>query len=73
MQGRRVEAFRKMHAIAARIGGWRGIAFQPDGSKNYVKMNGRPVWDAGHLELRDGLTFVAAMERFNSDKGRRIA
>jgi len=50
--GRNVDLFRRMHAIAASRG-WRGIAFNSDGTKRYIRNSkGKLVWDGGHLEWR---------------------
>jgi len=61
--GRRVDLFIAMHAAAKALG-WRGIAFEADGTtKKYIKNSkGKPVWDAGHLEWRSPhATIVAAI------------
>lgn len=50
--GKDVDKFRRMHEIAADRG-WRGIAFNADGSKHYItNAQGKLVWDGGHLEWR---------------------
>lgn len=61
LAGKHVELFRTMHAEAAALG-WRGIAFNPDGSKRFITTNKGKVWDGGHLELRDGMTWAAAFD-----------
>lgn len=61
--GRRVDLFIQMHA-AAKLLGWRGIAFEPDGvtKKTITNSKGKPVWDGGHLEWRSPhATIVAAV------------
>jgi len=50
--GKNIEQYRRMHAIAA-AHGWRGIAFNSDGSQKYItNSKGKKVWDGGHLEWR---------------------
>lgn len=51
--GRRVDLFIQMHA-AAKLAGWRGIAFEADGTTKHYLTNskGRKVWDGGHIEWR---------------------
>lgn len=50
--GKRVDLFQQMHAAAA-ARGFRGIAFNADGSKRYITTSKGKVWDGGHLEWRD--------------------
>lgn len=60
MDGRHVELYRKLHTEAAREG-FRGLAFNADGSKRYItNAQGKPVWDAGHIEFPEGMTWAAA-------------
>jgi hypothetical protein len=48
--GRNLDLFRTMHRIAAGLG-WRGLAFNADGSPRYlVNRFGRRYWDGAHLE-----------------------
>jgi hypothetical protein len=50
--GKDVDKFRRMHQLAA-ARGWRGIAFNADGSKRLIaNSKGKLVWDGGHLEWR---------------------
>lgn len=51
--GRRVDLFQRMHAKARELG-FRGIAFEADGTtKKYITNKaGKKVWDGGHLECR---------------------
>lgn len=52
LDGIYVDNFRRMHEIAAALG-WRGIAFNADGSKRFItNRNGKKIWDGGHLEWR---------------------
>lgn len=61
--------FRTMHEVAKRRG-WRGIAFNADGSKKLITNSaGKKVWDGGHLEWRDGLTFAQAEAQYVATKG----
>lgn len=47
-----IELYRTMHDVAASLG-WRGIAFNDDGSKRLItNSKGRKIWDGGHLEWR---------------------
>ena len=57
--GRNTDLFRRMHAIAASRG-WRGIAFNTDGTKHYIRNSkGKLVWDGGHLEWRSPYGTIA--------------
>jgi hypothetical protein len=51
--GRRLDLFQRMHAVAKTMG-FRGIAFETDGvTKRYIKNSkGKLVWDGSHLECR---------------------
>jgi hypothetical protein len=50
--GKDIDKFRRMHQLAA-ARGWRGIAFNADGSKRLIaNSKGKLVWDGGHLEWR---------------------
>lgn len=52
LDGVRVDLFRQMHETAAALG-WRGIAFNSDGSKRLITNSaGKKIWDGGHLEWR---------------------
>lgn len=54
LAGRNVELFRRMHAIAQKLG-WRGLAFNADGSLRYLtNPRGGRFWDGGHLEWSGG-------------------
>lgn len=59
--GRRVDLFQQMHA-AAKLLGWRGIAFLEDGitKRTITNSKGKPVWDGGHLEWRAPHATIAA-------------
>lgn len=51
--GRNLDLFRAMHETAAQAG-WRGLAFNDDGSKRLITNKyGKKVWDGAHLEWRD--------------------
>lgn len=55
--------FRKMHELAPRHG-WRGLAFNPDGSRRYLVMrDGSRKWDGPHLEFPEGMTFAQAQRK----------
>jgi hypothetical protein len=60
MNGKRVDLYRRMHEIAVEEG-WQGIAFHPDGSKRFIITSKGSVWDAGHLEYREGLSYSQAV------------
>ena len=51
--------FRSMHEMAPRWG-FRGLAFNADGSRRYIKTKTGAVWDGGHLEFPEGMTFSEA-------------
>lgn len=59
MDGKHVDLYRKLHAEAAKEG-FRGLAFNADGTKRYITTNKGPVWDGGHIEFPEGMTFAAA-------------
>ncbi len=47
-----LDLYVRMHA-AASARGFRGLAFNSDGSRRYItNAQGRPIWDGGHLEWR---------------------
>jgi hypothetical protein len=59
LDGVNVELFRQMHEIAAAVG-FRGIAFNDDGSKRYITNSaGKKIWDGGHLEWRSPYGSIA--------------
>lgn len=52
MAGADLELYRRMHAIAGKLG-WHGIAFNTDGTKRLLtNRQGRKFWDGGHLEWK---------------------
>lgn len=59
LDGRHVELFRALHEEAAKEG-FRGLAFNADGSKRYINGTKGPVWDGGHIEFPEGMTWAAA-------------
>lgn len=62
--GVRLDLFSAMHA-AAKAAGWRGIAFEADGTTRHYLTNskGKKIWDGGHLEWRSPYpTLVAAID-----------
>jgi hypothetical protein len=60
LAGRRVDLFRAMHAKAALLG-FRGIAFNADGTKKILtNSKGKRIWDGGHLECRGPFATIAA-------------
>jgi hypothetical protein len=59
LNGKRTELFRIMHE-RAELHGWRGIAFNADGTKRYLNTSKGRVWDGGHLEFPEGLTWAQA-------------
>ncbi len=51
-KGARDDLFQQMHAIARSLG-WRGIAYEADGTtRHYIQTVNGPTWDGGHLEWR---------------------
>lgn len=59
LNGSDVERFRTMHDEASKLG-FRGLAFNLDGTKRYLTTSSGKVWDAGHLEFPEGMTFAQA-------------
>jgi len=59
LQGTQLEKFRTMHLEAEKFL-WRGLAFHKDGSKRYITTNKGKVWDGGHLEFPEGMTWAQA-------------
>jgi hypothetical protein len=59
LPGKQIELFRTMHLEAAKFG-WRGLAFNQDGSRRYITTTKGKVWDGGHLEFPEGMTFAQA-------------
>jgi hypothetical protein len=68
LQGKNVDLFRRMHEVAAQYG-WRGLAFNPDGSKRYINTVKGKVWDGGHIEFPEGMTFAQAARAGGSNVG----
>lgn len=70
-KGKDVESYRTLHRVAPRYG-FRGTpngsAFGPDGSPAYIKTSSGKVWDAGHLEFREGYASVAAARAADTGK-----
>jgi hypothetical protein len=62
LNGTQIEKFRMMHKVAAKHG-FRGLAFNPDGSKRYINTSKGKIWDGGHIEFPEGLTFAQAMSK----------
>jgi hypothetical protein len=59
LDGVRVDLFLRMHEKAAALG-FRGIAFNADGSKRFITNNaGKKIWDGGHLEWRGPYDTIA--------------
>jgi len=58
LDGRRGELYLQMHRVAPNWG-WRGIAYADlaTGKKKYLKSG---VWDGGHLEFPEGMTWAQA-------------
>lgn len=52
-------AFRRMHIVAAQFG-WRGLAFNTDGTRRYITTTKGKVWDGGHIEFPEGMTWEQA-------------
>lgn len=60
--------FRRMHELAPHHG-FRGLAFNADGSRRYLTTSKGKIWDGGHLEFPGGMTWAVAAERFRSSGG----
>lgn len=54
--------YKVMHDEAVKLGG-QGLAFNPDGSKRFINTSKGKIWDGGHIEFRDGMTFEQAKTR----------
>lgn len=54
-----VDLYRAMVEEARKLGG-ESLAFNSDGTKRYITTSAGKVWDAGHLQFRDGMTFAQA-------------
>lgn len=52
LDGKNTALFWRMHQLAADLG-FRGIAFNADGTRRYItNAKGEKIWDGGHLEWR---------------------
>lgn len=59
MNGVNVDLFKQMHAVLANYG-FTNIAFNADGSKKYITTSKGKVWDGGHAQFTNGMTFAQA-------------
>lgn len=59
LDGKRVDLFKAMHDAGA-VEGFQNLAFTADGSKRYITTNKGKIWDGGHMEYREGLSWDAA-------------
>lgn len=59
MNGHNVELFRTMHTIAAKYG-FTNIAFNSNGSKRMITTSKGKIWDGGHMQFTDGMTWDEA-------------
>ncbi len=59
LDGKHVETFRTMQ-IEAGKNGFHNIAFNTDGSLKYIVTSKGKVWDGGHMQYTDGMTFAQA-------------
>jgi hypothetical protein len=77
--GRHFALFRRMHELADTVGpmtgrwGWRGLAFNADGSRRFITTNKGKVWDGGHLEFPEGMTYEVASRTPITKKGGKLA
>lgn len=66
LNGSQLDAFRTMHAESKAFG-WSGLAFNADGSKRLITTTkgGKQakVWDGGHLQFTDGMTWAQAASK----------
>jgi hypothetical protein len=68
MDGRHVSLYRALHEESAKLG-FQNLAFNDDGSIRYITTSKGKVWDAGHVELRESLTFAQAVDEYRKSKG----
>ena len=59
INGTHLELYKTLHNVAPKYG-FRGLAFNPDGTKRYITGKKGKVWDGGHLEYPDGMTWAQA-------------
>ncbi len=59
LAGKYTDRFRTMHAEAKALG-FRGLAFNADGSKRFITTSKGQTWDGGHLEFPEGMTYAQA-------------
>lgn len=59
LAGSHIDLYKTMHMVAPKWG-FRGLAFNPDGSKRYIHTAKGPVWDGGHLEFPENMTWAQA-------------
>jgi type II secretory pathway pseudopilin PulG len=59
LAGKYIDRFRVMHQIATRHG-FRGLAFNADGTQRYITTSAGKIWDGGHIEFPEGMTFAQA-------------
>jgi hypothetical protein len=68
--GKDVASYKTLHQVASRHG-FRGVPqgspFDSKGSKAYIETKNGKVWDVGHLEFPQGMTFAQA--KAAADKG----
>lgn len=62
LAGKRVDLFRRMHDVAKSFG-FRGLAFNLDGTKRYITTKKGKVWDGGHLEFPEGMAWDVAAKK----------
>lgn len=64
--GKDLASYQRLHEVARRYG-FRGVPqgspFDSKGNRAYINGSKGPIWDGGHLEFTDGLTFAQAKER----------
>jgi hypothetical protein len=62
LDGKRTDLFLEMHVRAPKYG-FRGLAFDPSGNKRFLNTTRGKVWDGGHLEFPEGLTWEQAQNK----------
>lgn len=67
LDGRHVDRFRALHEESAKLG-FRNLAFNPDGSKRYITTSKGKVWDGGHVEFTDSMTWAQAADQYRATK-----
>lgn len=65
MNGKRVDLYKKMHQTAKKYG-FTNIAFYSDWSKRLITTSKGKIWDGGHMQFTDGMTWDNAKKKDNA-------